>query len=213
MEECLKKRSLLDKRGRRNIIDLTGLRFGRLFVLEFSEKRGANGQPKWVVQCDCGVIKTVLGFNLRSHQLKSCGCIVKEQAKEKWQQNAIKRRKGFGHANSRAIYNSKIKEARGRGIEFDIHFEDWVKLASSNCYYCDIEPMRMYKKKKQEYGKFKFNGLDRVISQKPYTIDNVVPCCWNCNKAKSALAQSEFYELIEKIYFNRIVKGKTITHE
>lgn len=54
------------------LIDLTGMRFGKLVVKE----RGSslNGQPRWVTECECGSTKEVLGYNLRHGHSKSCGC-------------------------------------------------------------------------------------------------------------------------------------------
>lgn len=50
--------------------------------------------------------------------------------------------------------------------------------------------------------------MDRVDSKKGYLINNVVACCWNCNKAKASLSQEDFLRLIENIYNNRIKNEK-----
>lgn len=54
-----------------HLIDITGQKFGKLLVL----KREANIGTKWVCQCDCGNIKIIEGYNLRSGFTQSCGCI------------------------------------------------------------------------------------------------------------------------------------------
>ena len=38
-----------------------------------------------------------------------------------------------------------------------------------------------------------------------YTIDNSVPCCKECNTAKSVLTVDEFVDLISRIYNNFVV--------
>ena len=63
----------------KKLIDLTGLRFGRLLVIrrEGAVKRG-TAQPTWLCQCDCGESKIALGASLRGGVVKSCGCIKRE---------------------------------------------------------------------------------------------------------------------------------------
>ena len=58
------------------LIDLTGLRFGRLTVIDRAENR--RGLPAWNCHCDCGATVTVLGCNLRTMHTQSCGCRQKE---------------------------------------------------------------------------------------------------------------------------------------
>jgi len=53
-------------------LDLTGQRFGRLVVLDFSHK-DKDGLTYWKCQCDCGRTTTVPIRNLRSGNTKSCG--------------------------------------------------------------------------------------------------------------------------------------------
>lgn len=59
-------------------IDLTGKRFGRLFVIE----RGENDKqkkPMWKCQCDCGEYVTVRGAALSQGHTVSCGCYCREK--------------------------------------------------------------------------------------------------------------------------------------
>lgn len=60
-------------------IDLTGERFGRLVVLEFSHKD--NNTYYWKCKCDCGNIKLIDRHCLRSGNTKSCGCLISERMK------------------------------------------------------------------------------------------------------------------------------------
>lgn len=57
-------------------IDLIGRVFGRLTVIERAENRGK--EPCWVVVCNCGSTRSVLGSSLRSGQTRSCGCLARE---------------------------------------------------------------------------------------------------------------------------------------
>ncbi len=59
-------------------IDLTGQKFGRLFVIE----RMANNkhrQSMWLCRCDCGKEKTIWSGDLKSGNTKSCGCLKREK--------------------------------------------------------------------------------------------------------------------------------------
>lgn len=56
------------------VIDLTGEKYGRLTVVEFSH-RDKNRRYYWSCKCDCGNIVIVSGNNLKSGNTKSCGCL------------------------------------------------------------------------------------------------------------------------------------------
>jgi len=67
-------------------IDLTGKRYGRLTVIK-QAGRAKNGNMRWLCRCDCGNSKVVDGYNLRSGQSESCGCLRKEKSKQSIQNN------------------------------------------------------------------------------------------------------------------------------
>jgi hypothetical protein len=54
-------------------IDLTGRRFGKLTVLEFSHR--VKQYKHWKVRCDCGRETTMRGTSLTSENSTSCGCV------------------------------------------------------------------------------------------------------------------------------------------
>ena len=60
-----------------NRAELTGLRFGRLTVLEHSDST-KNGNAKWLCRCDCGKEVIARADCLKSGKTKSCGCWRKE---------------------------------------------------------------------------------------------------------------------------------------
>ena len=64
------------KRGVK-VIDLTGMRFGRLTVIKKSKIR-KNNAVCWECLCDCGNTTIVRGDFLRKGVTKSCGCLLKE---------------------------------------------------------------------------------------------------------------------------------------
>ncbi len=58
-------------------IDMKGLRFGRLEVLEATERR-YSGHMLWHCRCDCGTAFIADGTSLRRGQTISCGCAHRE---------------------------------------------------------------------------------------------------------------------------------------
>lgn len=55
--------------------DLTGQRFGKLLVLEKDTSIINNKRIRWICQCDCGNIKSIVGTSLKKGSTQSCGCI------------------------------------------------------------------------------------------------------------------------------------------
>lgn len=57
-------------------------KFGRILVLSFSHIH--NHEAMWNCICDCGKGLLVSGHNLRAGYTKSCGCLNKEKAGERF---------------------------------------------------------------------------------------------------------------------------------
>ena len=65
---------------KKDFIDLTGKKFGRLTVLHLSEQRSSDGnKAMWDCLCDCGNYCTVKGATLRDGKTQSCGCLHREK--------------------------------------------------------------------------------------------------------------------------------------
>lgn len=79
----------------KKLIDLTGLRFGRLFVIE-KRQHPKYSTAYWWCECDCGAEKLISSSTLRSGNGKSCGCLNKELRIEAWRQNGSKASKWKG---------------------------------------------------------------------------------------------------------------------
>lgn len=68
------------------VCDLTGQRFGRLTVVSLlpkNEWRRKGKETTWLCQCDCGQEHIVIGYDLTGGKTKSCGCLKREQARER----------------------------------------------------------------------------------------------------------------------------------
>ena len=64
-----------------NKIDLTGKRFGKLFVLAETNNRADEGSIVWKCKCDCGNIIEISSKRLVNGLAISCGCYQKERQK------------------------------------------------------------------------------------------------------------------------------------
>lgn len=69
-----------------NKIEMTGMRFGILTVLEETPER-QRGNVVWKCQCDCGVIKNINGYNLRNGTSTSCGCKSNKSNRNKFRKH------------------------------------------------------------------------------------------------------------------------------
>ena len=66
--------------SKKNGIDLTGQRFGKLTVIRRSDRSDHHGLF-WLCRCDCGNEKEIKGCFLRAGKIKSCGCLRKNKGK------------------------------------------------------------------------------------------------------------------------------------
>jgi hypothetical protein len=64
--------------------------------------------------------------------------------------------------------------------------EDFNELIIGDCVYCGRSPSSWF-------------GIDRIIPELGYVIDNVVPCCFDCNVDKHVNSAEETTERNKKI--------------
>ena len=89
--------------------------------------------------------------------------------------------------------------AKIRKMEWTISEVKYCELRSQKCYYClqNLNPTG--------------TGLDRIDNKKGYTLENVVPCCCDCNRTRSDIySHEEMLILAETI---KTIKAKRIQSE
>jgi len=97
-----------------------------------------------------------------------------------------------GHCKTCRAYSNAKGSARARGIEFALtlsFFLEHFNMSSSRaCYYCGIQESAFYDRsmKATSGGQLEVLGLDRLDSSRGYIADNVVVCCFTCNRTKGA---------------------------
>ncbi len=192
-------------RTQKEIKELIGTKYGYLTIIEEAAFRIKNNykQRYWNCLCDCGNYKEINhGELMKNNRIKSCGCKTKETTLKKIKEyNDNKYKKLSCTASEYAFYKTykHSPTVKLRNKEFNISFDNFIKLVRLDCYYCGTNPIN----KRYSYAKKEFqylNGLDRVDNFKGYTLDNVVPCCFICNKAKGTMTCIEFKNWVNKIY-------------
>jgi hypothetical protein len=189
-----------------------GSRFGRLEVVGYAGTIGTGNAAlaSWKVKCDCGTEKTITGVQLRRtrNPSKSCGCLQKEWASKLCTVNSPKKM-NYEELREAEAYNHFRNQAKQRGIDFKLSPTELVELIVKSCYYCNKEPSNIFriKNRKDLSWIIKYQGIDRIDSNKGYVLDNCRPCCKQCNVAKLDQAESDFLEHISKLYNNLKNKG------
>ena len=111
------------------LIDLKGRVFGRLIVIERSDRNDVGGKPRWVCLCVCKNVHVTSGCSLKSGDVRSCGCLKKDMdpfinrkhgMSNTWQIQLLKRIKD----KCRNPKNQDYKYYGGRGISYDERWND-----------------------------------------------------------------------------------------
>ena len=196
------------KKTRSDARDLSGKKFGRLTVLKEGEphwsKSGKSYYRAWVCRCDCGIEKSVIQNGLtskRKDRTQSCGCLQRESVSERqmyvWLTDSDRA--------VRRIFQHYASCSKRQNREFSISLDFFAQAIKSPCKYCGAKPGNLMVFKSASFYKQRtkveeYNGLDRVDNSKGYTLDNVVPCCAACNRAKRSMSVSEFSTWIHRLH-------------
>lgn len=178
-----------------------GQKFYRLTITKPTTLRDGRA-VLWEAQCDCGITTFLRPKDAQRGKKKSCGCYFEETVR-------MAGRKFTPRISSaRAVWKANYQKVKDKTCPFEI----FLKLSQEKCYYCGRNPFRKYNLSQKipdktsdyqkEFGDFIYNGLDRIDSSKQHTEDNLVPCCYDCNKAKSSLTTEEFFTIISLIAKN-----------
>lgn len=129
---------------------------------------------------ECGVDIKAQTNQLLRHSGKCCSCS----------------QKGIPYLH---IYN-ELKNHGNKNVEFTLTFDELLEtIKISECHYCNNE--LNYNKHSRVNGipSSRAYQLDRKNNLKGYTISNVVPCCWECNRLKSDRFTYDEFLLISPI--------------
>lgn len=170
--------------------DITDQRFNRLVAIQSTTERQGK-KVMWLCQCDCGNKTKAPTSALINGHTGSCGCYARDQAK-------YRNRLPKGEASFNSVYHHYQWTAKKKGLVFKLSKDQFRHLATQDCFYCGDSPAYHYDKPNRN-GKFKRNGIDRMDNEKGYTIDNTVPCCFECNKMKNSTDIGKFLTHVNRI--------------
>lgn len=127
-----------------------------------------------------------MGF---SYECKSCASLRGKKYKDKNKEtikknNKISSKKRNKNPNRR--FSMYKESAKRRNLDFNITFEDFMDLWENSCFYCG--------------SKIDGIGIDRKNNNVGYTVENIVPCCSECNMAKGFRDYNSFINWIKKVY-------------
>ena len=151
--------------------------------------KGKNRYYNYIFECcGCGKELSIQSSSLKTHSGKCMRCT---QLKEPY----------------KYIYN-ELKVHKRKGTSVELTFEEFLEIIKErNCHYCGEE--LNYEEYSRVWGKTnsRAHQLDRKNNDLGYTKDNVVTCCWECNRLKSdRFTYEEFIQLspiLKKIQIER----------
>lgn len=158
--------------------------FGRLTAVGVAG-RSPRGSVLWNCACTCGGSKIVLSSSLIGDKTKSCGCIL-----------GNKRSDGCGDINP-AFFNRIKAGATSRGLTFDITIEEIWDLFLKQDKRCALSGVIL--ELQRSYKGTNTASLDRIDSNKGYSMQNVQWVDKNVNMMKRNMLDDTFIEICVNI--------------
>ena len=144
------------------LVDVRGVRFGRLVVVDRLPAEKARSKVRWLCRCDCGMTSVTTVDQLQSGQTQSCGCLHRE--------GLAKRNRIHGHGKPGAygVWANMLQRCGnpnatgftrygGRGIKV---CDRWTKFAD---FYADMGDRPVG------------SSIERIDNEIGYCIEN---CKW-----------------------------------
>lgn len=193
--------------------DLTGKIFGKLTVIgrvEVPEHRKGSNATFWKCICDCKNKTEIIAERtaLISGRTLSCKCLKSSLAFNNNDPQIVKL------SSAKSLFNSSKGKENGYA-DGNLKFEEWLYLSQQPCSYCGDERLLncinafSYRPKNSKYsdfafqnGNFPYTGLDRINSDFPHNLDNVISSCAQCNLGKYNSSLSDFLIHINKLSIN-----------
>jgi hypothetical protein len=148
---------------------------------KWEDKDGA-----YLVRCHCGYERWMRSTTINRNQ---GGCSM------------CKTKKIDASRSITAAWGTLNGNAKRRGYLVEITKEEFVEISTKPCFYCGENPKYVKWKHLPEWAApAKINGIDRRDNSIGYSIDNAVPCCTQCNRAKSNSSEQEFLSWLKRAY-------------
>ena len=177
-------------------IDLTGKTFGYLTAVRKEEKVVSRDCRRWICACVCGKETPCLTNELLHNVKTSCGC------KRTPRGNLNKKWTGYGEISGShwcVIKSCSGQRYKNTYIPFDLTIEQIWDLFLAQNRKCALSGVDLVLDGTVGGRANRTASLDRINSDKGYTIDNVQWVHKVVNIMKMELSMSEFKEWVLKI--------------
>lgn len=170
-----------------NVLNLTGTRYGRLTVKQYLGS-SKSGKSVWLCVCDCGEETQVVGSNLTSKRIVSCGCVQREIT--------IQHNKKMSGENAPAWKGGVSK--LHTSIRSSLEYREWIlkvqKKDDYRCGFCGkrgggIQIQVHHKKHMSEI--VRENNITTIqeakVCKELWDVDNGMVVCVPCHKEYHAV--------------------------
>lgn len=166
--------------------DLTNIRFGKLVA----KKLATNTKYRsWECVCDCGVEKIIYQTHLVQGNISSCGCIKRNSSSKCW--------KGYGEISGNVWGEIQRKRTKRKKREFNITIKQAWELFLEQNKKCKLSNLTLFFGETNEIKRSA--SLDRIDSNKDYTIDNIQWVHKKINIMKNRLDQNYFIHMCKSV--------------
>ena len=131
----------------------------------------------------CNIDKDIAMFDRDKKTTRSCCKLCRKIKNENFEKSPKRRWKKF------------LKDAERRSLTVSISYNDFLSFSALGCFYCGEHLDRI--------------RIDRVDNVQPYSMDNLVSSCVECNFMKHSMGVDKFLLRVDKIssYQNKRIEN------
>lgn len=178
-------------------LQLLNKKFGSWTVIERFHTNTKYRKTQWVCECICGSRYVVTGVNLKYGLSTKCKpCADKTNI-----------------VPNNIVHWDRIKrDAKERNFEFNIKKEKCYNLLVQQNFKCALSGVTIYLAKTAAENRICLStaSLDRINSNKGYTMDNIQWVHKDINVMKMNYDQQYFLDLCKKVYEHNFVENLSV---